>query len=77
MNHWQVELFNKYNITYNLNGGTNSSKNPDGYYITTSTIKLSSPSKDGYTFKGWSEDKNAEEAEYEKIISLLNNLNPH
>ena len=43
----------KYTITYNLNGGTNSSSNPDSYYITTSKITLKSPTRTGYTFKGW------------------------
>lgn len=47
----------KYKITYNLDGGTNSSKNPSKYYITTSTITLKNPSKKGYSFKGWYSDK--------------------
>ena len=46
----------KYTIKYNLNGGKNSSKNPTSYKITTSTIKLQNPSRNGYTFKGWYSD---------------------
>ncbi len=46
----------KYTITYNLNGGKNNSKNPSKYYITTSTITLKSPTRAGYTFKGWYSD---------------------
>ena len=46
----------KYTITYKLNGGKNSSKNPSSYKITTSTITLKNPTKKGYTFKGWYSD---------------------
>ena len=43
----------KYKITYKLNSGKNNSKNPKSYKITTSTIKLNSPTRKGYNFKGW------------------------
>lgn len=46
----------KYTITYKLNGGKNSSKNPKYYYKTTPTIKLKKPTKKGYTFSGWYKD---------------------
>ena len=46
-----------YSITYKLNGGKNSSKNPDSYTIKTSTITLKKPSRKGYTFVGWYSDK--------------------
>ena len=46
----------KYTITYHLNGGKNSSKNPSKYYVTTSTITLKAPTRGGYTFKGWYSD---------------------
>jgi uncharacterized repeat protein (TIGR02543 family) len=46
----------KYKITYVLNGGTNSTKNPAGYN-TTQDISLKKPVKAGYTFKGWYSDK--------------------
>ena len=39
-------------ITYHLNGGTNSSKNPSTYVCGTQTT-LSDPTKEGYEFKGW------------------------
>lgn len=42
----------KYQIKYNLNGGTHS--NPTSYTIETSTFSLSAPTKTGYTFIGWS-----------------------
>ena len=46
-----------YSITYKLNGGTNNSMNPSGYNVTTSTIELQKPTRNGYTFKGWYRDK--------------------
>ncbi len=41
-----------YTITYNLNGGTNSSANPSTYNVLYG-ITLAAPTKDGYLFKGW------------------------
>ncbi|MDD6193356.1 MAG: InlB B-repeat-containing protein [Lachnospiraceae bacterium] len=46
----------KYTITYNLNSGTNNSKNPTYYYVTSNTITLQNPSRKGYTFLGWYKD---------------------
>ena len=43
----------EYTITYNLNGGTNSTSNPTKYTIETATITLASPTRTGYTFGGW------------------------
>ncbi len=42
-----------YSITYNLNGGTNSTSNPSTYNVTTADITLANPTKSGYTFGGW------------------------
>ncbi len=44
---------NTYTITYELNGGVNSSKNKKSYTITTKTFKLYNPTKKGYIFNGW------------------------
>ncbi|MBE6663129.1 MAG: hypothetical protein E7602_01340 [Ruminococcaceae bacterium] len=41
-----------YDVTYELNGGTNNEKNPSKYNIEQS-FELESPTKDGYTFAGW------------------------
>jgi len=41
-----------YNISYNLNGG-NVSTLPDIYNIETNTINIPNPTKEGYTFLGW------------------------
>ena len=43
-----------YNITYNLNEGTNNSQNPNTYTVE-DTITLKEASKAGYTFAGWYE----------------------
>ena len=46
----------KYDISYNLNGGSLPSEkaNLNKYTIESDDITLNNPSKDGYTFKGWS-----------------------
>ena len=41
-----------YTIEYNLNGGI-ASENPVTYNIETDDITLNNPSKEGYTFIGW------------------------
>ncbi len=41
-----------YSITYELNGGTNAETNPDSYTIE-SVVTFADPSKEGYTFEGW------------------------
>ena len=47
---------NTYKITYKLNKGKNNAKNPKKYTVTTSDITLKSPTRRGYTFKGWYSD---------------------
>ncbi len=41
-----------YNITYNLDGGTNAESNPATYTVE-DAITFAAPTKAGYTFKGW------------------------
>ena len=45
----------KYTITYNLNGGEleQGVTNPEEYYVDSPDIALNNPSKEGYTFLGW------------------------
>ena len=45
--------WNYFKVSYNLNGGINSSFNPDHYTIESGKIKLNNPTKDGYEFVGW------------------------
>ena len=42
----------EYTISYELAGGTNAEGNPDTYTVE-DAITLSAPTKDGYTFTGW------------------------
>ena len=42
-----------YSITYELNGGQPAGENPETYDITSATITLHNPTKDGYAFIGW------------------------
>ena len=41
-----------YNITYNLDGGTNSKNNPETYNVLYG-VEFEDPTRDGYIFKGW------------------------
>lgn len=41
-----------YNITYNLDGGTNAEENPATYTVE-NAVTFADPTKAGYTFKGW------------------------
>ena len=50
---WKLK---KYTISYELNGGKNSSKNPTVYTMKTKTIKLTKPTRKGYKFMGWYSD---------------------
>ena len=45
-----------YNISYNLDGGTNSENNPATYTIESDAITLVAPTKTGYNFLNWSND---------------------
>lgn len=47
---------NTYSIKYKLNGGTNNSKNPKKYTVTSSTFTLKNPKRKGYIFAGWYKD---------------------
>ena len=42
-----------YSITYNLDGGSLAKSNPTNYNSTSDTIKLNNPTREGYTFVGW------------------------
>lgn len=44
---------NAYNIFYYLNGGTNAAGNPAYYYIYSPTFTINPPTREGYTFVGW------------------------
>ena len=49
----------EYDITYELDGGTNAEGNPDTYTVE-QDITLSAPTRAGYTFTGWTWDGQTE-----------------
>ena len=49
---WQERPFE---ILYELNGGVNSTKNPDSYSLN-KTVSLQNPTREGFTFAGWYTD---------------------
>ena len=55
-----------YTISYDLNGGTNNSKNPKTYTIESVTIIFADPTRTGYTFDGWYTD-----SEFKQSISEI------
>ncbi|MBR3163123.1 MAG: InlB B-repeat-containing protein, partial [Clostridia bacterium] len=61
---------NAYTITYKMNGGTNNKSNPSSYQ-TGEEKTLLTPTKTGYTFKGWYTDS-AFKNKIEKITSNMN-----
>ncbi len=64
-----------YSITYHLNGGTNSSLNPDSYTVDTETIYLESPTRNGYNFSGWYTDSYYENSLYRIRNGSVGDLN--
>ena len=65
--HYTIE---EYDITYNLDGGSLEPgyTNPETYTIN-SNITLNNPSKEGYTFTGWTKDSS------EELITTVNIVN--
>lgn len=61
---YAVWTLSVYNITYNLDGGTNNSANPNTYTIE-SSVTLKDATKKGYKFLGWYNGK-----KYSSSISL-------
>ena len=47
---WSVD---DYSITYNLGGGSVAGSNPTTYSVTSAAISLTNPTRNGYTFTGW------------------------
>lgn len=47
---WSAQTFS---VTYNLDGGVLASENPTSYTIESDKITLANPTKNGYTFAGW------------------------
>lgn len=43
----------KYSIAYDLNGGNQNPANPQNYTVETENFAIKSPTRNGYTFAGW------------------------
>ncbi len=50
----------EYQITYDLVGGTLTKENPATYNVKTKTFTLNNPTKQGYHFLGWTQNKEEE-----------------
>lgn len=59
----------KFYIDYDLNGGKNSAANVTAQKLADGALKLSNPTRTGYTFKGWY--TSADFAEGSKVTSVL------
>ena len=51
-----VKYAPEYSITYYLDGGKNSLRNPNKYTHITPTFSLEDPTRDGYDFTGWMDE---------------------
>ena len=58
-----------YNITYNLNGGSNHELNPATYTIEDGEIELREPTKEGHAFLGWYTDSKFSEGKKITVIA--------
>ena len=61
-----VEYAPEYSITYYLDGGKNSLRNPNKYTHITPTFSLEDPTRDGYDFTGWMDENNQPVEEIQK-----------
>ena len=57
-----------YNITYDLAGGSVATANPATYTIESADITLNNPTREGYTFAGWTGTDLTEATEYVTIV---------
>lgn len=57
---WEI---NPYNLIYDANGGTNAPATQTGNYGTNLVVSSGKPVREGYTFKGWSENDKATDAD--------------
>ena len=65
----------EYTISYNANDGTDVPANQTKYYKEALVISSATPSRDGYSFLGWSEDKTAATAQYQSGSSFTKDAN--
>ena len=61
------DILIEYKITYDLDGGENSDKNPTSYNVASGTLTLFDAQKEGYDFAGWTINISGEDEKIEKI----------
>ena len=59
----------EYAISYELDGGTNASENPECYTIESDTIMLAEPTREGYAFNGWYETEDFSEEAVTSVVA--------
>ena len=57
-------LGNVYTVSYNANGGTGAPASQEKYYGKNLTLSSTTPTRSGYTFKGWATSNSAASANY-------------
>lgn len=62
---WTADVFE---ITYDLQGGENAASNPTSYTVESAEITLTAPTREGYTFEGWT-GTGIDEAQTEVVIA--------
>jgi len=69
---YAVWVPNVYNITYVLNGGTNSTENKESFTILDLPLKLDNAKKIGHTFNGWFSSEDFSNSAILEIVELNN-----
>ncbi len=64
-----VLVGDRYSITYELNGGTNSELNPVEYGNVSQTLTLKDPVRKGYEFTGWTSAENLNPTKNVQIVN--------
>ena|GEM_PF-3469260 len=67
---YTVNLEQQYTIIYNLDGGINASGNPTSYKKTDGPIAIGNPTREGYTFTGWTVSHGGEQTNVAPSYSI-------
>lgn len=72
---WESNVPKTYTISYNANGGTGAPASQTKTHNVTLTLRTTTPTRNGYTFKGWSTSSSATSASYSAGGSFSTNAN--
>ncbi len=70
-----VNVSTEYKIKYNANGGTGAPSTQTKIHGVDLTLSKKAPTREGYTFLGWAENKSATEAQYQPGGKFTKNAN--